>query len=424
MNWGILLFVSFYLLISTRWIEKLKLDRASIAMIFVVIAIFTKQITSQAAIDAVDQQIILLLLAMMGMGAFLLETKLLENLMLRLLEKIKTPRKLLLFLILLIGVSSALITNDAVCLILAPLMVKMISDYQLPAKPFLLALCTSANTGSAMTLVGNPQNMLCASLGNLSYFDYLTDTFLITCLALIVNYYMIVLIFRKEIDATDLNQDGLSDELKIQNQVHPKLDIAPKNQPQAFSLDHFKILGIFIVSMVIYLIGYDLAWTALLGFALMLLTVRIPSEKILPQIDFSLLVFFGGLLIMLEVLILSGGAKIVFDHLPMISSQNSFWAYLQNTSIFMVASNLVSNVPFILMVEDELKGIENAKDIWTLLALTSTFAGNSTLFGSVANLIVAENAKSIGGLGFMDVLKVGLPLSIISSLIAIVILLY
>jgi Na+/H+ antiporter NhaD/arsenite permease-like protein len=413
MNWGIFLFVSFYLLISTRWIEKFKLDRASIAMIFIVISIFTKQITSQVAIDAVDQQIILLLLAMMGMGAFLLETKLLENLMLRLLEKIKTPKKLLLFLILLIGVSSALITNDAVCLILAPLMVKMISDYRLPAKPFLLALCTSANTGSAMTLVGNPQNMLCARLGNLSYFDYLNDTFLITVLALIVNYYMIVMIFRKEIEATDLNQDGLLD-----------VTVAEKNQAQAFSLDHFKILAIFIVSMVIYLIGYDLAWTALLGFALMLLTVRIPSEKIWHQIDFSLLVFFGGLLIMLEVLILSGGAKIVFDHLPMISSQNSFWAYLQNTSIFMVASNLVSNVPFILMVEDELKGIENAKDIWTLLALTSTFAGNSTLFGSVANLIVAENAKSIGGLGFMDVLKVGLPLSIISSLIAIVILLY
>ncbi len=413
MNWGILLFVSFYLLISTRWIEKFKLDRASIAMIFVVIAIFTKQITSQVAIEAVDQQIILLLLAMMGMGAFLLETRLLENLMLRLLEKIKTPRKLLLFLIFLIGLSSALMTNDAVCLILAPLMVKMIGDHQLPAKPFLLALCTSANTGSAMTLVGNPQNMLCASLGNLSYFDYLSDTFLITILALIVNYYMIVIIFRKEIDAIDLNQDDLFDAANIQ-----------KNIPQTFSLDHFKILGIFIVSMAIYLMGYDLAWTALLGFALMLLTVRMPSEKIWHQIDFSLLVFFAGLLIMLEVLILSGGAKIVFDHLPMISSQKSFWAYLQNTSIFMVASNLVSNVPFILMVEDELKGIENAKELWTLLALTSTFAGNSTLFGSVANLIVAENAKSIGGLAFMDVLKVGLPLSIISSLIAIVILLY
>jgi Na+/H+ antiporter NhaD/arsenite permease-like protein len=405
MNLGILIFIAFYFLVSTRYIETLKLDRTAIAIIFVSIAYSLQLISAQSALLAVDMHILLLLFAMMGMGAFLLHTGLLGILLQKLVDFTATTKRLLMALVLIVGLFSALITNDAVCLILTPILIELIKRYQLPPLPFLLALCTSANTGSAATLVGNPQNMLCAKLGQLQYFDYLSVALPIAILSLFCNYAFIAWIFDQSLRDCDLQKQK---------------DLVGSSNQEKLNLNHHLILVIFALTIVIYSLGVDLAWTSLLGFALMLILIRVRSEAIWGKIDFSLLVFFSGLFILLTLFIASGGGDLVFNALPQISGSLRLGDLIQNSAVFMFASNIVSNVPFILMVEHELKEIENAKQIWTLLALTSTFAGNSTLFGSVANLIVAESSKEIGGIGFMDILKVGLPISLISSTIAII----
>jgi Na+/H+ antiporter NhaD/arsenite permease-like protein len=404
MNTGIWVFIAFYLLVSTRHIERFKLDRTAIAVIFVTLSYALSLISPKSALAAIDLHIILLLFAMMGMGAFLLHSELLSILLQKLILKVKTPKRLLLALIFLVGLFSALITNDAVCLMVTPIFVSLIKRYRLAPTPFLLALCTSANTGSAATLVGNPQNMLCAQLGNLHYFDYLLVALPIALISLYVNYLLILWSFAKAFQ---------QEELQLQ-------ECALNEENKDLNLTHYLILGIFSITIVLYSLGFELAWTALIGFGAMLVLIRVKSAEIWAKIDFSLLVFFSGLLILLKLFIDAGGGLLLFQYLPQLSGELTLSALLSNSGIFMLASNIVSNVPFILMVEHELSHIDNAQQLWTLLALTSTFAGNSTLFGSVANLIVAESSKEIGGISFTDVLKVGLPISLLSSMIAII----
>jgi Na+/H+ antiporter NhaD/arsenite permease-like protein len=90
---------------------------------------------------------------------------------------------------------------------------------------------------------------------------------------------------------------------------------------------------------------------------------------------------------------------------------------LRLSSIFLVGSNVVSNVPFILVVEREMAALPDPRLAWELLAIASTFAGNLTLLGSAANIIVAEAARDVGGIGFFAHLRVGLPLAILTTLL-------
>ncbi|NJK32664.1 MAG: hypothetical protein HC927_09780, partial [Deltaproteobacteria bacterium] len=87
--------------------------------------------------------------------------------------------------------------------------------------------------------------------------------------------------------------------------------------------------------------------------------------------------------------------------------------------LFLIGSNVVSNVPFILVVAEPVRALPDPTLGWELLAISSTFAGNLTLLGSVANVIVAEKSREIGGLGFFDYLRVGLPLAVLSTALAV-----
>jgi Na+/H+ antiporter NhaD/arsenite permease-like protein len=93
-------------------------------------------------------------------------------------------------------------------------------------------------------------------------------------------------------------------------------------------------------------------------------------------------------------------------------------AFTAGTSaLFLAGSNIVSNVPFILVVRAQMDTLPDPRLGWELLAMASTFAGNLTLLGSVANVIVAEKAQRVGGLGFFENLRVGLPLALLTTLL-------
>lgn len=136
---------------------------------------------------------------------------------------------------------------------------------------------------------------------------------------------------------------------------------------------------------------------------------RADTRSLWPQIDWSLLLFFGALFVVVEGFRASGAPAAFFARFPLAAVGNGPLGMLQLSAIFLVGSNLVSNVPFILVVQPQMATLPNPRMAWELLAMASTFAGNLTLIGSVANVIVAEAATSTGGLGFWQHLKVGLP---------------
>jgi len=402
MNWlGIAIFLATYVLISARRLSWLGLDRPAGALLGAVACVAFAVLTPSEAVAAVNGPTLLLLFGMMGMGAFLALDGFFEDVEGALVRVAKTPTRLLGAIVWGAGILSALITNDAVCVLGAPLVVRLIRRHELPALPYLLALCTAANIGSVATLVGNPQNMLCAVLGDLSYAEHLRLIVPLAALCLGVNHGFLWLFFHELLEGKSLRAPA---------------EPAPMLRPRTTVT-----LGIIAGTAVAYLLGADLAWAAAAGFVALMLLHRRDTRQLWVRIDWSLLLFFAGLFVVVEGFMQSGGPDWLFAHFPLAEAGTDGLAgSAQLSGIFLVGSNVVSNVPFILVVHDQMATLTDPTKGWELLAVVSTFAGNLTLLGSVANIIVAECARDIGGIGFVDYLKVGVPLTLVTTGLAVV----
>jgi Na+/H+ antiporter NhaD/arsenite permease-like protein len=178
-------------------------------------------------------------------------------------------------------------------------------------------------------------------------------------------------------------------------------------------------LTVIGMTAILYTLGVDLAWTAAGGFVVLMLLRRHAPDALWPRIDWTILLFFGGLFVVVEGLVRSGFTEQLLALFPLPTSDASVSAgsSVRLASMFLVGSNVVSNVPFILVIREHMAALPNPTVGWELLAMASTFAGNLTLLGSVANIIVAEAGREIGGLPFREHLKLGLPLSLLTTLI-------
>jgi Na+/H+ antiporter NhaD/arsenite permease-like protein len=391
---GIAIFAATYAAICARRLSWLKLDRPAAALAGAVACVAAGVLSPAQALGAVDGATLLLLLGVMGMGAFLAADGFFEQLEGRLLALARTPAGLLGWLVWGAGGLSALITNDAVCVLAAPLLVRIVCAQRLPPLPFLLALATAANTGSVATLVGNPQNMLCGMLGGLAYADHLRLMGPLAVVALALNHAWLWLAFRRELAGC-------------------ALQAPPRAEP--LSGRALLTLAVIAASAVGYTLGTDLAWTAAAGFVALMLLHRRDTSPLWPRIDWPLLLFFAGLFVVTEGFAASGAPAWLFERFPLAQQSSGLGELLRLSAIFLVGSNLVSNVPFILLVRGEMAQLADPQLGWELLAMASTFAGNLTLLGSVANIIVAESGRELGGIGFWQQLRVGLPLALLTT---------
>ena len=193
------IFLVTYALIAGRRLRFMPLDRPAGALLGAVACVVFRVLSPKQAIDAVNAETILLLFGLMGMGAFLAEGGLLERTADWVVLKAGSPARLLGALVWGAGLLAPLITNDAVCVLLAPVVVAWIERHKLPPLPFLLGLATAANTGSVATLVGNPQNMLCGTLGHLVYRTYLVHMAPVALVGLAINHATLAVLFRKQL---------------------------------------------------------------------------------------------------------------------------------------------------------------------------------------------------------------------------------
>jgi Na+/H+ antiporter NhaD/arsenite permease-like protein len=392
MHLGIVIFAATYALVSARRLGWLGLDRPAAALLGAVACVATGALTPERALESVDANTLLLLFGMMGMGAYLALEGFFDRAAAALAAWARTPRRLLGAIVWGSGALAALVTNDAVCVLGAPLVVGLIRRHRLAPAPFLLAIATAANTGSVATLVGNPQNMLCASLGGLSYGDHLALLGPVAALGLAVNHALLLWLFRAPLQGT--------------------LAAEPSNA--VVERRTAVVLVVLAGTVALYIAGANLAWTAVGGCAALLVLQRDPPREVWERIDWSILLFFAGLFVVVEALVESDAPAWLFERLSLWQG-GGLAAWLRLAAIFLVGSNVVSNVPFILVVRPYMEALPDPRLGWELLALASTFAGNLTLLGSVANVIVAEKGREVGGLGFWQYLRVGLPLALLTT---------
>lgn len=391
---AVVVFAATYVLVAARRLGWLPLDRPAGALLGAVACVGLGVLGPAEALAAVDGRTLVLLFGMMGLGAFLGADGFFDRAAIALARWARTPTRLLGALVWSTGGLAALVTNDAVCVLGAPLVVALVRRHGLRPLPFLLALATAANTGSVATLVGNPQNMLCAALGGLGYRDHLLLVGPVAVLALAINHALLRWMFARELAG--------------------RLDVADDAVVAVCTRSTWITLAVIAGTVVLYTAGTDLAWTAAGGFAVRLALHRAEPGTLWQRIDWTILLFFAGLFVVVAGLVQSGATAYVFERMSLWSGEGT-GAWVRLSALFLVGSNVVSNVPFILVVQGELARVPDPTLAWELLAVASTFAGNLTLLGSVANVIVAEAARPIGGLGFWEYLRAGLPLAILTT---------
>jgi Na+/H+ antiporter NhaD/arsenite permease-like protein len=384
---AVAIFVLSYALIASRRLRILPIGRPAGALLGAVLMVALGVLTPEAALRAVDGATIVLLFAMMLLSAYLERSGLFERLSRLAVTACPTPRRLLIATAIVPGVLSAFLLNDAVCLFLAAPLVKLCAARRLPFGPYLLALATSANLGSAATLVGNPQNMIVGSLSGYGFVPFLVAVGPAALAGLLVNALLLVLVYGRELPAT------LAD-------VPPETSHTEGHRPR---LTLAVTLGIVIG----LLFDLDLGFTVLAGVLVLVLVERREPEAALAKVDLSLLVFFASLFVVVAGLESTGLVHAAWQALADRISLHEPYGLAVLTGLLTIGSNLVSNVPMVLLTGPHLAALGEPERAWALVAFVTTVAGNFTLVGSVANLIVAERARPHYDLGFLEYLRFG-----------------
>ena len=390
------IFAITYVLISGRQLKILPLNRPAAALLGAVLMVSTGVMTPERAYRAVNYDTLVLLLGMMLISAYLYLAHFFEWAADVVLKFSHTPQRLLLFLTLISGILSALLVNDTICLMLTPLVVAVIRRGKLPLLPFLIALATSANIGSVATLVGNPQNMIIGHFSRIPFSEFARSLAPAALVGLAINFGIVSFGFRKVLRAAAISREP-----------HPI---------QKLDRGLFAIVCIVFVSIFLcFLAGLNLAWTALAGAALVMVLARRDTHEVLKLVDWHLLVFFAALFVVVEGLSDTGLPDAIYRHLqPMFGAHATPQAW--NLSWFAVAgSNVFSNVPFVLVAGKWIPHFADPALMWKVLALATTFAGNLTIIGSVANMIVVESAREHLEIGFWDYTRFGIPITILTT---------
>ena len=401
---AIAIFCVTYLLISGRRLNFLPLNRPAAALLGTVLMVAFGVMTPAQAYRAVDYDTLVLLLGMMIICAYLYLAGFFDWAADWILRRARTPQGLLLWLILTAGTLSALLVNDSVCLMLTPLVVAVVVRGQLPLTPYLLGLAMSANLGSVATLVGNPQNMIIGHMSRMPFLRFSATMLPVAAVALGIEYGVLRL--------------GFGEALK--QAVIQRPPTVPRSIDRRLCAWTCIILALVFVG---FLVGLDLSWTALTGGAVLMVVARRDTHEVLKLVDFHLLVFFAALFVVVEGLNGTGLPDQLFQRLHGFfgaSSARQAWSF---AFLSVLGSNVFSNVPFVLVAGKWIANFAQPEVMWKVMALATTFAGNLTILGSVANIIVVESARSQVEISFWDYARVGIPVTLLTTLVGMAMLL-
>ena len=404
MTVALAVFTLTYLAIAAGRVPYLSLDRPATALLGAVLMVAAGVLSPRQAGAAVNGDTLGLLLGMMVLAAYLTEAGFFRWASWKVVTSVSTPRALLWGLALSAGGLSAFLVNDTVCLMMTPLVLRIVDDAELPPTPFLLAVAFGSNAGSAATLTGNPQNMIVGTLSGISYLHFTAALALPAAASLLTVAALLDLMFRGELPRRPLAAAG--------HLPRPELDRALL----------WKALLATLLVLAGFLCGFPLAWTALAGAALaMAVGGRAPREALM-RVDWPLLLFFGGLFVVVAGVASSGAAERMHAGLAPLFGQGAVRQTAAFSIFTVLAAQVVSNVPFVLLAGEWIPRLADPTLLWLATALAATLAGNLTVVGSVANLIVLELAGERGRIGFWRFSGYGAVVTMATLLISLAIL--
>ncbi len=386
------IFALTYLVLAIGRLPGFRLDRTGAALLGASLMLACGVLTPAEAFRAIDGNTIALLLGMMIVvanlrlsGFFRLATNWIA-------AQARHPLILLVAIAFASGIFSAFLVNDTVCLALAPLVFDVVRRLRRNPVPYLLALAMASNCGSTATITGNPQNIVIGSLSQISYGSFAAALSPPAFVGLLLTVALIALVHPREFWTRE------------------RLEAAPERAAWHTAL-MIKTLLVTAALVVLFFAGVAPAKVAILAGGLLLLTRIVKNTKIYFEIDWPLLLMFAGLFIVvagfekafLSPSVLTAVGRVHLERIPVLSAVTA------------VLSNVVSNVPAVLVLRPFIVPLHDPTTAWLTVAMASTLAGNFTVLGSVANLIVVQKAAAKGvNITFRDYFRVGAPLTVLT----------
>jgi Na+/H+ antiporter NhaD/arsenite permease-like protein len=273
---------------------------------------------------------------------------------------------------------------------MAPIVITLTRALDRNPVSYLIAVALASNVGSTATITGNPQNMIIGNLSGISYGAFTGALLPIAALGLLMTILLVLLLNPREY----MTRQALRS-VTVSAHYHGWLAT--------------KAALVSVAMIALFFLGQPVAKVAICAAALLLLTRRIEPRKVYTEIDGPLLLMFAGLFVVVRGLehavltpdLLAQAARLDLGNIAVL------------TGVTAVLSNLVSNVPAVLVLKPFVEHLHDPQRAWLVVAMASTLAGNFTLLGSVANLIVAERAAKDGiTIDFWTYFKIGAPLTV------------
>jgi Na+/H+ antiporter NhaD/arsenite permease-like protein len=383
-----IVFAATYAVLGFGSLPPLRIDRTGATLIGATAMVGLGVLTPRQAVAAIDFHTLALLFGMMILVAHLRIAGFFAWLDTRLMRWAHAPRRILVLTVWLAGAISALFVNDTACLLLTPLVLETALAMRRNPLPFLLAVAMGSNLGSVATIVGNPQNMLVAGFSRISYARFLAVLLPVALAGLALGSWLLGRMFRRDLEGP-----------------------APAPEPRAeveiqrpLLIKSLVVTGLLLVAL---LAGVTPSLCALIAASALLITRRLDPQAVWAEVDWSLLTMFAGLFVVIEGVERSGLSASWLAVIP-ADTRRSIPVFAAATAVL---SNLVSNVPAVLLLKTWAAQLGGER-AWLTLAMASTLAGNLTLVGSVANLIVVEQARGRARVGFWAYARVGVPLTL------------
>lgn len=399
---AVAVFLLVYLGMIFGGLPFLQLDRTGIALLGAIVLIASQVISVEDAYRSLHSPTLILLFSFMVISAQLRLGGFYPWVARRIASSNSSPPAFLGAVIIVSAYLSAIFSNDVVCLAMAPVIIEICRARNLNPMPFLISLACAANIGSAATLIGNPQNMLIGQTLNLSFGRYLLLTFTPVALSLIVTWCIVIILKNRQGWVSGKSTMTIPEE---------------KRNEEPAPLDLWQTTKGLAVAIILFIAFLYAPWPrelmALAGAGLLLCSRRLHSRHMLGLVDWQLLILFMGLFVVNHALQQTGLPTQVVKALASVGFNMRDPGPLFITSFAL--SNIVSNVPAVMLLLPTTVGDYAG----TLLALSSTLAGNLLIVGSIANIIVVnESARKGITIDWRDHAALGIPVTFASLVIS------
>ncbi len=394
---GLLIFAATYLLIAVQRLPFVRLNRPAASLLGAVAMVGFGVLPLSDAYAAIDFDVLVFLLGLMLIVGYLEVGKFFEWAAEWVLRHAATPHRLLFGVVVGGGLLSALFVNDTVCLVVTPVLLAALGPLRVRPTPYLIGLAMGANVGSVLSITGNPQNMLVGIWSGASFGGFAARMLPVGVGGLAITYGYLRWAYRAELSAP----------------FRERLETVPVTLDRPLVL---KGLALFAVAVVAWLAGGSLPLVAITAGAAMVAVAQRDPAYAIDRVEWSLLLFFASLFVVMRGFQQTGAVGWIDRHALALVQGGSPWrAAAAVSGVITMLSNLISNVPAVILWRDTVPNLPNPGLVWRVLAMSSTFAGNLLLIGSMANLIVAERAETRGvRIGFAEYARIGVPVTLLT----------